>query len=192
MTAQPPQSIPTEAYATFVGIIDQVSASRLTHWLDVASQGIPVPKVHLLFQSLGGVVGDGVYLYNFFRTLPLDLTIYNAGAVESAAVIAFLGARYRKAAKTAVFMLHETKFSGQPANATQLKTRSQTLAIDDQRTIAILKKHLTLDQPRWDDLHRNEIWFTADEAMAMKMVDGITDFAPPAGTKLWDFNAPWS
>ncbi len=90
MTAQPPQIVPTDVHATFVGIIEQASIAPLTRCLDFASQSNP-PMVHLLFQSAGGMVGDGVFLYNYFRNLPFDLTIYNMGAVESAAAIAFFG-----------------------------------------------------------------------------------------------------
>ncbi len=86
-------------------------------------------------------------------------------------------------------MVHETKFMGQPANAVQLKARSETLTIGDERTIAIMKEHLTLDEARWDDFHRNEIWFTADEAVHIGMIDSIADFMPPTGAKIFDFNS---
>ena len=50
-----------------------------------------VAHVHLLFQSNGGTVGDGLCLYNFFRSLPISLTFYNTGSVASVAAIAYLG-----------------------------------------------------------------------------------------------------
>src|SRR5215217_2667776 len=55
-----------------------------------------VAHVHMLFQSNGGTVCDGVCLYNFFRSLPISLTLYNTGSVAPVAVVAYLGAHERK------------------------------------------------------------------------------------------------
>jgi ATP-dependent Clp protease protease subunit len=67
---------------------------RLLGNLNGATQG-GVTELHLLIQSSGGMVGDGISLYNFFRSLPLDLHVYNTGTVASIAAIAFLGAKRR-------------------------------------------------------------------------------------------------
>ncbi|MEO8450030.1 MAG: ATP-dependent Clp protease proteolytic subunit [Gemmatimonadota bacterium] len=186
MTA-PAATQPVDFYGTFCGPIDEGSAFRLCHWLDLASQK-QSPSVHLLFQSSGGNVGDGVFLYNYFRSLPFKLTIYNAGSVSSVATVAFLGARHRLVSHAATFMLHQTMFTGLPATAQQLQARVTSLALDDQRTLSILRQHLTLEPARWDDLNGNEVWFSADEAVRIGMADGIADFSPPAGTPITDFN----
>src|SRR5213080_2998307 len=105
MTALP--VLPSEVWATFAGPIDQAAVQRALSNLATAS-GTGVKHVHLLFQSLGGTVGDGVCLYNVFRALPFDLTLYNAGSVQSIAVISYLGAKRRKASTHATFAIHRT------------------------------------------------------------------------------------
>lgn len=76
-----------------------------------------------------------------------------------------------------------------PLNGSQLQVKVSSLAMDDQRTLAILKQHLPkLEAARWDDLNSNEVWLAADEAVSVEMADAIADFAPPVGTALWDFN----
>ena len=109
-----------------------------------------VKTAHLLFQSGGGTVGDGVLLYNFFKIVPLDFYIYNGGTVASIAVIAFLGAEHRYASAHSSFMIHRsyansTLFtSAAAANATRLRSIARAVEIDDTRTRAILRANLNL------------------------------------------------
>src|SRR5207249_2269497 len=48
---------------------------------------------------------------------PVELTAYNSGTVASGAVIAFLGAKKRKASASATFMLHRTMGTAQATPA---------------------------------------------------------------------------
>ena len=86
MQQAPPQTV----CATFAGIIDNQSLGRIFQNFAGASQG-GVTEVHLLFQSLGCSIPDGISLYRFFDTLPLTLHIYNTGSVQSVAVLAYVG-----------------------------------------------------------------------------------------------------
>jgi ATP-dependent Clp protease, protease subunit len=74
-------------------------------------------------QTTGGNVQDGVCLYNYFRTLPVDLSVYNVGSISSAGVIAYLGAKNRKAATLATFMIHRSHASFQGANVDTIQAR---------------------------------------------------------------------
>ena len=82
--------LPKTVYATFVGPIDQMSLSRIFQNFGGAVTG-KVETVHLLFQSTGGMIGDGISLYNFFIGLPLSLHIYNTGSVQSNRCLGFMG-----------------------------------------------------------------------------------------------------
>jgi ATP-dependent protease ClpP protease subunit len=90
-----PTPPPPEVYAIFCGGIDQAMAQKIVNNLTAASVQ-KVKHVHLLFQSAGGYVGDGVFLYNLFRSIPVELTLYNVGQISSAGVVAYLGAKRRK------------------------------------------------------------------------------------------------
>src|SRR5690348_14907235 len=100
--------IPPVVYAMYIGNIDQEASQRLASAFATASAN-GVTEVHLLFQSTGGVIGDGICLHNLFQTLPFDLTLYNTGCVASIAVIAYLGAKSRKSSAYATFMIHRTQ-----------------------------------------------------------------------------------
>src|ERR1700737_2724923 len=103
------------AYATFAGPIDQQSVQRFFTSIAAGSAN-KIEHIHILFQSFGGAVADGICLYNFFRALPIDLTLYNGGNVSSAATIAFLGAKGRKVTANATFMIHRAQSPGHPAS----------------------------------------------------------------------------
>ncbi len=142
--------------------------------------------VHLLFQSSGGFVGDGICLYNFFRSLPIDLTIYNAGAVQSIAAIAYLGAKKRKTSKHGTFMIHRTGSGSQPATRARLKGIEKSLALDDERMESILKEHITLADAEWNKFDLQELYFSAEEAKKIGFAYEIGEFSPPPGIQIYN------
>src|SRR5436309_13829862 len=101
---------PLEAFAVFCGYIDEPAGTRFAQCLSRASNQ-NIAHLHVLFQSVGGNVHDGIFLYNLFRAFPCDLTIYNSGCVGSIAVISYLGAKKRKASAGATFVIHRSTCS---------------------------------------------------------------------------------
>jgi ATP-dependent Clp protease protease subunit len=184
MTAAVP-AVPTDdVFAAFCGMIDHAAVQRIFTGLGIA-MGMGVKRFHLLFQSDGGLVGDGVCLYNYFRTLPMDLILYNAGSVRSIATIAYLGAKGRKTGAHAAFMIHRTITGQQPATATRLEALTQSVTIDDQRTEEILRYHLTLAPEMWAKLDHYDLTFSAEEAVKIGMAQEIVEFSPPAGSRVF-------
>ena len=70
-----------------------------------------------------------MFLYNLFRTIPVELTLYNVGQIASAGVVAYLGANHRKTAMTANFMFHRSVNSPQFATSTKLQKIADTLIL---------------------------------------------------------------
>lgn len=177
-------ALPPEVYAVFCGSIDQGSVQKIFNGLTTAiAQN--VKEVHVLFQSLGGGVGDGISLYNFFAALTIDLTLYNVGQVSSAALIAYLGAKKRKTSAYASFMTHRTTGPATAMEAGRMKATAESIALDDQRTEAILRKHITMPDDKWARLD-DGLWFSAEEAVKFGVADGIAEFAPPPGSKIFN------
>jgi len=174
---------PEEAFATFCGAIDQTSAQRIMTGVTAAMEK-PVRRLHILFQSTGGMVGDGVCLYNFLRTCPLPITLYNSGGVTSIAAVAYLGAKERKASAHALFMIHRSTASPQFAGAARLRAIADGLAIDDEGAEAILRRHLKLRPERWAELANRELFFSGTEAVEVGLATEIAEFAPPPGARV--------
>src|SRR6266478_7143336 len=133
-TVAPPapqaQQAPSEIFATFAGSIDQNALQRIFSGVSGAMTS-KVQRIHLLFQSTGGSVPDGVCLYNYLHSLPIEISLYNVGTVASIAALAYLGAKVRKTSASATFMLHRTQIIPQSATAERLQSIGKSVSLDD-------------------------------------------------------------
>ena len=187
MSDQPPNApgAPLEAYAVFSDNVNQASIQRIFLNFSGAMER-QFKHVHLLFQSSGGFVGDGICLYNFFKSLPIDITIYNAGSVLSVALIAYLGAKKRRTSSRAAFMMHRTSSGAQPATSAKLKGIAKSLTLDDSRTESILREHIKLPEDEWAALDNQDVFFSGEEAVKIGIADEIGEFSPPLGTRIYN------
>jgi ATP-dependent Clp protease protease subunit len=181
----PAPVLPADIYAIFAGPIDQANSQRIVNNLTGASQR-GAKHVHALFQSSGGAVADGVFLYNLFRSLPIEITLYNGGQICSAALIAYLGASYRKTNANATFMVHRSTLNPQPATSKNLRHVAQSLALDDARTEAILRAHVKFPNELWTEMQYHDLHLSADEAIKYGIAEELGDFGPPLGSLLWN------
>ncbi|MDP9024901.1 MAG: ATP-dependent Clp protease proteolytic subunit [Candidatus Eremiobacteraeota bacterium] len=181
---EPPQ-VPAVIYAAFSDFINQATLQRAINGLtNVAQKG--AKEVHVFFQSAGGNVGDGLALYNFFRAYPISLTLYNPGQVASIAVVAYLGAKHRKASAHAVFQLHRTtNLPSQPTGSYTLRALADSTALDDARTEAVIRAHTTIPDDRWAQLDKYDVFIPAPEAVKYGIADEIGEFSPPPGTQIF-------
>lgn len=181
-------TFPPDVFGIFCGQIDQAAVQRIFQNLTIATNpSTNIKHVHLLFQSSGGFIGDGVCLYNFFRAFPVELTLYNTGSIMSIATIAYLGAKNRKTSANAMFGIHRSVMSPQAAFAGSLQAYAQALTLEDQRTEAILREHLRLPEGKWTSLQNNaDLTFLADEAVAIGLATEIGDFSPPPGSQIFN------
>jgi ATP-dependent Clp protease protease subunit len=104
--------------------------------------------------------------------------------VASAGVIAFLGAKNRKASQSATFMIHRTYASPQIATSDRLHSIAQALILDDERTEDILK-NLKLSQAHWATHKHSDVWLSAQEALDSELITEIAEFAPPKGATIF-------
>lgn len=186
MTPSAPLSpLPSEIYAVFTGPLDQETVTRIFNGLTAASTN-GVRQFHLLFQSQGGGIGESITLFNLFRALPFDLTLYNTGTVASGATLAYLGAKRRKVSAHALFMIHRTQTTTQCANTQAIQSLADSAVINDQRMETILRQHITMSSEKWCQLDYRDILFTAEEAVKAGIADEIGEFSPPCGSRLFN------
>jgi ATP-dependent Clp protease protease subunit len=144
-----------------------------------------IETAHVLVQSNGGYVSDGLCLYNFMANAPVNFIMYNGGAVASIAVILFMAGKKRYASETARFMIHKSHATASPGSRPDaLNIIVEGLRADDARTEAILRKHIELTPEQWGIHQYGDLHLNARDAKTAGMIDEIADFAPPRGAPL--------
>lgn len=178
--------LPSIIYGSLGGPINQDSLSRIFGNLNGATQG-GVKVIHLMIQSTGGTVGDGIALHNFFRAFPIEMHAYNGGMVASIAVLSYLGISRRYVSAYASFMIHKTYTApqGAPLTASKLKTMTKSLEIDDARTEAILKANTNIPTHLWALHASQDVHFTAQEAVQYGIAHSVKEFQVPAGSQIF-------
>jgi ATP-dependent Clp protease protease subunit len=172
------------AYFTLSGDVNSDMVHRVfesVSWM--TEQGIDT--AHVLVQSNGGYVSDGLCLYNFLANAPIKFVMYNGGAVASIAVILFLSGKRRYASDTARFMVHKSHASASPgARPDALNIIVEGLRADDARTESILRRHIELTPEQWAIHQYSDLHLTARDAKLAGMITDLGDFSPPKGAVL--------
>lgn len=176
------ESVGKDGYYMLSGDVNSDMVRRVFGAVDTMSaEG--TQTAHILLQSNGGYVSDGICLYNMLTHAPIDLVMYNCGAVASIAVILFLAGKHRIASDTARFMLHKSHANAPSgARPEALKIIADGLMADDRRTETILHRHVRLTQAMWNVHASADLHLAAPDALSAGLIHEIGDFVPPAGT----------
>ena len=177
MTTNPPPT--KEIWVTCVGILD-VQIARAFSQLLVNAASDQVTRIHTLIQSPGGTINEGMFLYEFFKTFPVEVVAYNGGHIGSASLSAYLGARKRYVCATGTFLIHRSKPA--PVNTWSLphiQTVVDGLQIEDARTEALLRSASNLTQQHWDIFFSGcDLTLDATTAIAVGLAQGLGSFTP--------------
>ncbi|MBT9458166.1 MAG: ATP-dependent Clp protease proteolytic subunit [Burkholderiaceae bacterium] len=172
-------------WLSVAGPIDQSLFSRLlATFAGVMRDGFD--EAHLLIQSNGGFISDGVAISNFLTAAPLRINTYNMGHVGSIAVPVFLSGTKRIAAENATFMIHCPFVSGTGGNASAIAAASNSLRIDEDRTANLLRNSLTLPDEKWRMYATHDLTLTAQEFVQYGGAHEIGLFSPPAGAPFFN------
>jgi ATP-dependent Clp protease protease subunit len=172
---------PTDAWFTLSGDVNSDMVHRVFEAVSGMSES-GIETAHVLLQSNGGYVSDGLCMYNFLSRAPVNFVMYNAGAVASIAVILFLAGTRRYASETARFMVHKSHATASPgARPDALNIIVEGLRADDARTESILRKHIELTPDQWAIHQYSDLHLTSRDAKTAHMITDVADFAPPRG-----------
>lgn len=172
-------------YAVFAGVIDQNAVSKIFNGV-TAAMASNHTRIHMIFHSGGGTVPDGIGLFNFFRSAPIPITLYNVGSCASIAAVSYLGAQERKTSAHATFMLHRTQGTIQAAGAARLHSATNSVILDDIRTERILRDSIHLNDMQWQQLFLADLWLGAQDAVDCGLSTSIGEFSPPRGMRVFN------
>jgi ATP-dependent protease ClpP protease subunit len=178
-------SPPKIAYLGYCGLIDSAGVTRIAQTLNAAVNG-NYDEVYLCFTSAGGYIGDGIYLYNHIKALPIPLTIHNTGTVASIATTIFVGAKRRLCSPNAMFMMHPVAV-GAKAQSLAIKPLMESLqaAISDEtRTESILRAHTNFPDTILSQRRETDVYIPAQDALSYGLVHEIVEFTLPSGNQI--------
>lgn len=176
----PPQFDRSDVYLVLIAQLDQLTAQKLVNAVCLAQQG-GAERIHILLQTMGGGVHEGIMLHNFLRSCAVEIVTYNIGAVLSAGVVAYMGGHRRVVAKSAAFMLHRSHASFQGANSIAVAGRAATLALDDRRTDELILPHLNLTKEQLEAYDRADLLLDAGGSVAAGIATEIGTFSARLG-----------
>jgi len=180
---------PDIQYATFSDEINQATAGKFIHWLNLISLDTR-PRhnaVHLLFHSTGGMIVDAISMHNYVTGYPPDIpiTMFNSGGVQSAAVLIFLSAAHRVVCRYAKFLLHPAVWNAPSGlNTEQLRIVSRSLAKNDKDIDDILKTRIKMPAAKWKQARRHQLEISAEEAIDFGLADEIGQWSVPEGKSI--------
>ncbi|MGH6817410.1 MAG: ClpP family protease [Methylovirgula sp.] len=180
-TPPPPTAKPF--YVGFNSEINQITGPAL-----IAAIGQQVGQgfneLHLMLTTPGGHVAQGIAIYNMLRALPISITTYNVGSVNSIGNVIFLAGSKRYAAKTSSFMFHGVGFDVQSARFEEkaLKERLQSIQNDQKLIADIIVRHTKITETEVDKLFLEAAFVDTGEAKRRGIIDDILDVQVPTGT----------
>ena len=123
----------------FFGPINVSTAEMFRNMLLNAMNTQGLKGIEILMSSEGGDLNSGFTMYNYLRSFPLPTTVINMGAIESIALIPFLGAGIRRAVPNSRFLIHNFTwtFHNAPTNINRVEECSRSLSEDVERYLSI-------------------------------------------------------
>jgi ATP-dependent protease ClpP protease subunit len=134
----------------------------------------------LLLSSPGGTVMHGMTLFNYLAGLPLELTTWNIGNVDSIGAIVFLAGAKRYACPHSTFMLHPVAFgmaTGQNYEELDLEAVAQSLRADQARIAGIYAERSGLEKKNALALFGQQKTYSASEAESFRFVHEVRGLA---------------
>ena len=171
------------AYLGFSGIIESSSVTRICAAFNAAANN-NYDEIYLCFNSLGGYVGDGIYLYNHIRSLPLKFTAHNTGSVMSIGVAVFVAAEERLCSAHGMFMIHPTKAAVQDTTWEVLNGAREAALADDERTENILRGRTGIPNETLAARRVRDVHISPQDALKFGIVHRVVEFALPRGQEI--------
>jgi len=183
----PPPKRPVVIY--FCAPITHPASTKLRSTLCNAIN-LQVPSITIFMSSAGGMVEEGISLYGFIRSLPVEITIHNIGNVDSIALAVYLAASKRLVNPDATFLMHDFYFP-QPvpvSNRHQAADISVGLTRARQKTIDILKSSTKMSEEQFKSLKFLEETTVqnAEVAKQVKIAHEIQQAVVPVGAELFN------
>ncbi len=143
---------------------------------------------YVLLSSPGGNVKDGITLFNFLKSLPVELTMHNIGQVDSIANVVFAAGKKRYANRHSSFLFHGVGFpvsQGTRLEEKDLHEKLETIRKDQHMIASILKSEIGLATEKTEGFFFQTAVLPAEEAKKIGIVHGVQEAQVPKGAEFY-------
>jgi ATP-dependent Clp protease protease subunit len=189
---QPPASTPQIVVINF---LVEVRPDTVSQFVQIVSrlQAGGTKKLIILLSSPGGDTGSALAAYNFLKNIPMEITTFNMGTVDSATALIFCGGHNRYALPNSRFLLHSnmSPTNGIPMlNVMDLEARLNLIKSMNQVTAHVLATASNKKENELEQLLREQTILSAEQAKQWGLVQDVrSDFMEP-GAIFMSVNAP--
>lgn len=141
-------------------------------------------EIHVLLNTPGGSVQDGICLYNFIKALPQKVVMYNMGNVDSIGNVIYQAGNYRVCASDSSFMFHGIGFdvTGKARfEQKDVRERLSGLANDQSKVSSIIARHSNMSKEELDTLFLEARFMKGSEAVKHGLADEVAEIRLPPG-----------
>ena len=160
------------------GTIDYEAALAFVRQVMYLTQEDAGQPIKLFISSDGGEIDAGMLIYDVLQANAAPIGVYCLGkAYSMAALLLCCGQHGRYLLPHSKVMLHEPLIPyGVGGKSSSIQTISESLLKTKQQLEELLAKHTGQTAAALDEITRTDHFFTAGEAVAFGLADGIKDF----------------
>lgn len=171
--------IPPKSPLVYVSFSAEINPSTTEVLIGVMADcaNLQVQTVHLLMSTPGGLVMNGLNLYNVLKGMPFNLITHNVGNVDSIGNAVFLAGKKRYACERATFMFHGVGFdiANHRFEEKDLREKLDGILNDQERIGAIISDRTKISETEVANLFRQAQTKDADYALANGIIDEIRE-----------------
>lgn len=143
---------------------------------------------YVLLSSLGGNVKDGITLFNFLKSLPVELTMHNIGQVDSIANVVYAAGKKRYANHHSSFLFHGVGFTvsqGARLEEKDLQEKLDTVRKDQHMIASILNSEIGLPTETTEKFFFQTAVLSAEEGKKLGIVHDLQEAQVPEGAEFY-------
>lgn len=161
---------------TFYGDVDQDSIRECMSEIGIWSREFPASPLTIIFNSPGGIVTEGLALYDYLlhlRSLGHTLTTIAMGQACSMGAVLLQAGDVRVVSPNVTMMIHELS-GGIEGTVSKMEEDLQAYKADNEKLLKILAARSTLSlatiKRRWK---KTDLYLSADEAVKLGFADSV-------------------
>lgn len=186
----PPVPAPAIPETVYISFSAEINANTTESLIALFANQINSGKrdFYLMLSTPGGMVMNGLNLYNVLRGLPITLTTHNVGNVDSIGNAVFLAGQTRYACPHSTFMFHGVQFNlnqGMSLDERNARERLANILSDQRRIGSIIQERTGLTPGRVRAMFREAKTVDATFAVGTGIVNQIRDVQIPVGAPVF-------